>query len=346
MELAAGTALLVGVSFGAVTLASWTESRIARAAEAQKSPGWDLQSSDQAAIGSVPPVGLFLGVSDDVLLAPIKTGKVETVKYNRGGSSISLRIDFDNGARAAFKPVQLIEHTVPRREVAAYRINRLLGLSSVPPAVGRKLPYRDLIANLRSDSRIFTTRMREEMAISDGMVPGELSWWIPVIAIARVGNHPIDSVEGIVTWTRYLTAGKPIAHDDYRLVRQISDLVVFDFVIDNVDRWSGGNVRMSEGGRVLYFMDNTASFGTGRPGSGRTRAYLHRTEKFSRSLISSLAALNSDRVRVALTPDGDAFPELLRDDEIDSLLARRDFVLDYVEKLISTHGREAVMVFP
>ena len=123
-----------------------------------------------------------------------------------------------------------------------------------------------------------------------------------MIKIAKVGGFPIDSVDGIVTWTRYLTVGRPIAHVDGAIAAQISNLVLFDFFIDNVDRWSGGNVRMSEDGRVLYFMDNTASFGTGRPGSGRTRAYLRKVQKFSRTMVRSLRDLDEAQVRAAPYP--------------------------------------------
>src|SRR5687768_935120 len=42
----------------------------------------------------------FEGRPDDELLAPLRTGSIRAVKFNRGGSSISLRIEFDNGARA------------------------------------------------------------------------------------------------------------------------------------------------------------------------------------------------------------------------------------------------------
>ena len=70
---------------------------------------------------------LFHGVADEVLMRPIRAGRIKSIKFNRGGSSISLRIDFTNGARAAFKPRQTNPQTVPRREIAAYRLNRMVG---------------------------------------------------------------------------------------------------------------------------------------------------------------------------------------------------------------------------
>src|SRR5262245_23312788 len=69
------------------------------------------------------PSSHFIGIKDEVLIEPLRRAAVKRVKFNRGGSSISLRIDFEGGFRAAFKPDQTNEQTVPRKEIAAYRIN-------------------------------------------------------------------------------------------------------------------------------------------------------------------------------------------------------------------------------
>ena len=41
---------------------------------------------------------------DEGLLAPLGATPVTRVKINHGGTSLSLRLDFESGARAAFKP--------------------------------------------------------------------------------------------------------------------------------------------------------------------------------------------------------------------------------------------------
>ena len=309
-------------------------------------PSVQLSAENNAAIANVEAVGLFEGVADEVLVAPLRTGKIESVKFNRGGSSISLRIEFDNGSRAAFKPQQINTQTVPRREVAAYRINRMLGLSSVSPAIGRDFSAEEIIGKLREDSRGFGPRIREEIISRKGRVIGELSWWIPEIKIARIGPYEIDSNEGVVTWSRYLTVGYAIPQPERHMVTQLSQLVLFDFIIDNVDRWTGRNVFSSPDGRRLYFMDNTLSFRVEPDGTTRTRAYLFKIQRVSRSLISAIEGLTRDKVVAALTRDRGSFEELLTAGEIDAMLGRRDFVLKYVADLISDHGRSAVMVFP
>lgn len=291
------------------------------------------------------PTGMFLGVSDDVLLDPLRDSPIAKVKFNRGGSSLSLRIDFENGARAAFKPKQTNLQSVPRREVVAFRINRLLGLSSVPPAIGRSFDVNEVLGNLHAESQYFRPRLQAEMVQKGGMVTGELSWWIPEIKRGRIDGYEMDSMEGIVSWKRYLTRGAKVPKRDRALVSQISDMVLFDFIINNPDRWSGGNARVSEDQRLLYFMDNTMSFGDDLDGHPKARVYFERCQKFSRSLVTRLRNLKESEILEVLADSG-PFPFLLRDPEVAALLARRDVALEYIDALIQKHGDGTILVFP
>jgi hypothetical protein len=291
-------------------------------------------------------VGMFHGISDDLLLEPLRTSPIASVKANRGGSSVSLRVELANGARAAFKPHQTMRQSMPRKEVAAFRINRLLGLSSVQPAIGRKFRVDEVLGNLRPDSVPLRPRLMAEMIQEEGWVTGALSWWIPVIKDGKVGRYDIDSTEGVVTWKRYLTVGESIPHEDRDLVAQISNVLLFDFLINNVDRWSGGNAKVSEDGRTLYFMDNTMSFAEKPRGLEKVRSYLQRSQKFSRALVAAARQLTAERVREVLERDRGPFDLLLTEGEIDALMARRDFALRYIDDLIAVHGESAVLEFP
>ena len=295
--------------------------------------------------GSPRWMGSFGGKPDHTLLAPLREPAITGVRLNRGGTSISLRIDFENGARAACKPNQIHIHSQPRREIAAYRINRLLGLQSVPPAVGRRFRFSDIVDHLESGShrkRVIAEGSPEK----DGTVLAELSWWIPELEEARIAGFTIDSTDGVVTWKRYLAQGRPVPDDLRDVVSQVSQLVLFDFIINNMDRWSGGNVKASEDGRVLYFMDNTMSFGDDDNGHTKTRTYLERAEKFSRRMVAELRRLERDELEAALRSDIEPFEELLTDAEIKSVIARRDYALRYIDRLIEKHGEEAVLTFP
>lgn len=295
----------------------------------------------------VAEFGVFRGIRDDYLLKPLRTEAIQRVKFNHGGSSISMRIEFEGGGRAAFKPDQTNFQSIPRKEVAAFRLNRLLGLSSVAPAIPRKFPKAELIAKLDAAERTFLPRFEAEVVVGvDDTVAGELSWWIPEIRDADIGGFSVDSVDGMVLWKRYLAAGEPVPAEDQFLLMQLSNLVVFDFLINNVDRWSGANVKVSPDRRLLYFMDNTMAFGAESLGSPKVRSYLDRVEKFSRSLFQALQTLDEERVRAVMTTDAAPYAELLTDSEIVALISRREQLVDQIARVISTHGEAAVLVFP
>ena len=309
-----------------------------------------LESVARAADGDTwrdaPYYRTFYGSRDDELLAPLRGSNVKEVKFNRGGSSISLRIEFENGARAAFKPQQSAAQTIPRKEIAAYRIDRLLGIGAVPPAIAGRFDAEELITAMEESSQVFVPRLREEMRIKDGMVIGELSWWIPIINKAKVNGFEIDTTDGIVTWKRYLTAGNDMPREEINLLAQISSMVLFDFIINNPDRWSGANARVSRDDKFLYFMDNTMSFGADDDGHRKARIYFQRSQKFSRALIEALRELDDDSLRAVLSWDRGPYSYLLSNREIKSLLKRRDFALDYIDELIAEHGESAILVFP
>ena len=96
--------------------------------------------------------GTFLGMSDELLLDRVRTQPIARFKLNHGGSSLSFRVEFADGSRAAWKPMQTNMQSVPRKEVAAYRLNRLLGLHAVPPAAPRAVTREELLEHLHPES--------------------------------------------------------------------------------------------------------------------------------------------------------------------------------------------------
>lgn len=288
---------------------------------------------------------MFDGVRDELLLAPLRTGEVKRVRFNQGGSSISLRIEFANGARAAFKPRQINMQSNPRKEVAAFRVNRLLGLSSVPPCVGRRFSKAKFLGALDYFSQRYLPRINAEVTFTGEYLDGELSWWIPVIEHAMIGPYRVDTTDGIVTWMHYMRPGIEIP-DAYReRLAQISDMILFDYIIDNSDRWTGGNARTDEAGQVLYFMDNTMSFGRDPQGHEKSQLYFKRARRFSRRLVHRLRQLTPEDFRRALSYDAAPFDNLLTKAELWALLQRRRHALEYIDQLIAAHGEDNILAF-
>ena len=282
--------------------------------------------------------GTFLGMQDELLIDRMRNAEIVQAKLNKGGSSISFRLDFADGSRAAFKPEQINPQSVPRKEVAAYRINRWLGFNAVPPATMRTFHRDDLVGKLPPEAAFLATRINAETTFdAEGFTRGEVSYWIPVI----LDSH-LDTLDNVLSWWRWMTVGEEIPPERVNLMEQLSSLLIFDLLTNNSDRFSGGNLMTSKDGKVLFWMDNTFGFQVEPEGHLRCRTYLFRCQKFSRKLVAALRRFDLAALKQALAPE----PGLLSDAEMASVIARKDVALRYVDGLVAQFGSDKVLVFP
>jgi hypothetical protein len=257
------------------------------------------------------------------------------------GLSLSLYLNLEGDDDAAFKP-RTQGGQRWNGEIAAYHLGRLLGMDTIPPAVTRDL-RAPLLKNLLSDDPQVLVRVEEEAIIdADNTIRGALIYWIPEI-------HPadIERYGELHEWTEWLAQGATIPPDRGDLARQLSDLIVFDYVEGNWDRWSGGNVYFGPDRRTLLAMDNNASFQTvfSPRIHERLEGPLAQVERFSAVLYRRLIGLNADDLRAELSQDP-AGASLLTDEQIAGVLERRDVVVARIERLAARHGHDAVLCFP
>jgi hypothetical protein len=286
--------------------------------------------------------GSFLGMQDDVLIRRLRTQPIARMRLNHGGSSLSFRVDFADGSRAAFKPAQTHLQTIPRKEVAAYRLNRLLGLSAVAPATPRLVSREEMFSRLHPDTMASLPRIRSDTIFDPrGNNAGVMMYWIPVIK-----DSGLDTAEGIAQTTQWLTVGQPIPPAKHGLAAQVSDMVVFDFLTGNPDRYSGGNMMTNEDGTRLYFMDNTMAFFIEPEGNERTRSALQRTQRFSRRLYEALGRLSEPVLAEVMAQASEGDYEILTKPEMRAVVARRDYVRRYLDALLAVHGPAEVLYFP
>lgn len=337
LEVAAFGGTACALTLGARAYHSHTGAAAYQAAALASGGGPLWPGAELAPTGSA--AGTFMGMSDELLLERMRKGEVKTLKFNRGGSSVSFRLDFKDGSRASFKPVQINPQSVPRKEVAAYRISRLLGLNLIPPATLRTLPKEDVLGKLSPESAFMRPRVESETVFENGATLGVMSYWIPTIL-----NVGFDSQEGTQRWSEWLTIGNRVPPEKAGLMAQLSTLLLFDLLQNNSDRFSGGNLVGAPDGKSLFYMDNAFGFQTDPEGHQRCRAYLQRAQKFSRSFVERLRRLDAGSIKQALA--GEPGPPALSDPEIDALLGRRDEALRYVDRLLKEHGEERVLVFP
>ncbi|HEY3356532.1 MAG TPA: hypothetical protein VGQ83_24995 [Polyangia bacterium] len=289
--------------------------------------------------GAAP--ALFDGARDDILLERSRAGRITAIKFNRGGSSVSLRLTFADGSRAACKPDQTNLQSLPRKEIAAYRINRLLGLSGVPPAAARRLTRQEVETLMVKESRVFLPRIREEVLFDrDGVVGAEVSHWIPEIRDARLEKDHIPA------WEAWLRQGGALPAGRGDFARQLSGMLALDLLTSNYDRFTGTNDLMSPDGRTLYAMDNTIGFWLEPEGHPRPREHFVRCQRFSRRVYERLRAFTEPALRAELAKEPNPPWTILSDAEIAAVMQRRDFALKHIGRLIEAHGAARVLVWP
>lgn len=286
--------------------------------------------------------GYWEGRPDEEWLRHIQRSEVVSVSFNRGGSSVSLRLTFKDGSRAAFKPDQHHEHTVPRFEIAAYRLNRMLGLSRVPPATWRRFSKSEIFERLDAKSKFAVPRILEEVKWDqDGTVAGEVSVWIPVIRPIH-----LETFEFRRKWVRWLAPYDYLWQEEYSLAAQISNMILFDFLLNNPDRFSGNNTQADGRRKRLYYMDNTYAFYPNGRGTPTCRQYLRIARRYSEKMIRNVRRLDLHMVRTEVADPGGAPWPVLKDIEIDALLQRKENLLREITRNIAHFGWENTVVFP
>jgi len=240
--------------------------------------------------------------------------------------------------------LKLRSHDVPhgyQSEIAAYRISRLLGLDNVPPAIYRRATWSEIRQRFNQDTLDQRGSIRRAVVWDeDGSAPGAAIYWVKGLRSIRL--------EQAAAWQSWLKdADVPANHA--ALARDLSTMRVFDFLVGNWDRFSGGNLPSDSARRRVILRDNDRCFSTPllERRYEKLLAGLTTTERFSADVIRNLVALDEVRIRVELARDpSQETLQLLSDEQIADILERRATILSYIAALIEERGVDAVLVFP
>ncbi|MCZ7686696.1 MAG: hypothetical protein M5U28_51285 [Sandaracinaceae bacterium] len=237
-------------------------------------------------------------------------------------------------------------------EIAAYHLDRELGLGRVAPVVGRSIPWSELEDAARGDGRI------DELRVEDGAIPGAFVWWVPgrIVPVQlpdgwerwlRIEGRParVTPFQRPGEYRRGVTVAQPeeAPEPDTRdRPAELSDMMVFDYLIQNVDRWGthNTNIRTVGEGGPLMFLDNAGSFVLRSPRVPLMDLRLAAVQRFRRSTIDAVRRLDVERFAERLANDPLA-PEL-DERQLRNLEARRAHLLAHVDRLVEEHGEDAV----
>jgi hypothetical protein len=293
-----------------------------------------------------------VGLPSDDLLQSLRDEPVAEVSKGRGGRSLSFRVTLADGTRAYFKPEQsFAAHWFS--EVASFHIDRMLGLGRVAPVAARILPWSSLSAAAGTDERIAELRISADgklrgalIAWIDGkVVPADLpAGWEAWLRVEQpTGATPFQRVGG---WrsgkNRLRSNAAPPEPATPERAAELSDLVLFDHLIGNLDRWGGNftNVRTLGAGGPLVHLDNANGFHRRDGGRDLLDAQLHAVQRFRRSTVEAIRAFDVRELERRLAREPGA--PILDREQLDALEQRRERLLRHVAEMEREHGAEAL----
>jgi hypothetical protein len=304
----------------------------------------------------------FLGEPDAPRIAALRNGAIKEVSKGKGGRSLAFRITLEDGTKGYFKPRQSFSAAHWYSEVAAYYLDRELGIGRVPPTTGRRFDWAALKKAAGNDDRVSELRIAK-----DGTIQGAFVWWIPEpLKRLRMGRQwerwvrvqrtlPITPYQRPVDYRADLRGkpgireatdpSRPLAKDPDTETRpgELSDLIVFDYLTQNVDRWGGEftNVRTRGPGGPLIYLDNGAGFWLGDQRLGLMESRLKALQRFRRATVDAVRALDIDALAARM--NGDPLVPVLNEKQLDGLRQRRQAVLDHVDAMVKRFGEATVL---
>ena len=286
---------------------------------------------------------IFAGgeVSETAILAALSTAHPDAFRPV-GTTAVVLQVQLTGDIDMAFKPESHLHPHGWLAEVAAFRIGRELGFDNVPPAALRDIERGRLRRRLHDD-HIFDD-VESDCVVRGSIIRGAAIYWVPGLT-----SSDLDSPDGVRRFRGWLSMGGAIPAEASVTARDLSNMILFDYLIGNRDRWSGGNVRVVAGDRVVI-RDHNLAFPRRLDEAGHRRMLEHvmAIRRFSRSTLAALAALDESSLSAALEYDDEESGQtrtMLDAARIAGVLDRRDALVSYIGALIAEHGEADVLFF-
>jgi hypothetical protein len=315
-------------------------------------------------------------LADDVMTLAVP-GPVDTIDYLGGGSSLTFRFRRNGATIAAFKPMQTRLQSNYRSEVAAYRLCSLMNCRfQVPHNREVRISRQDFLAlngvHTRGEAERFHRRYEDlvwfEDEMGDRWLHGTMKEWIPEFRLFGIEfrslwrplvqhdrslddeatlEHTMAQVFNTSNRTRLRPTGDLGDLTWESLGRQLSNIHVFDLMLNNWDRYSrhytGVNCQWHRDEFVS--IDNGAAFPNSRshrsPAS-RVAYNFEQIEVFSESTVNAIEWMEPTALFPILFPPSEYHSEKAT---FASLMQRRKVFLERLEELYDEFGRDAVLAY-
>lgn len=252
--------------------------------------------------------------------------------------SLSLKLTLKSGDKAVFKPV-LKHNDRGLKEVAAFLVARHLGVNIVPPSTIKKIPLNKILRSLTKDFPDSAEELRKKSVTdSSGFVHGAVIAWVDKLdpdGIQKLGGH--KAIFKLLT-----RAGRKANPE---MASHASKMAIFDYLIGNWDRFTGGNYFPEPDGKRFVLIDHNNAFARLSEGqSRRLERVLGRVEWFPADFARRIEALQpSDITGILAKEPGNGSHPLLNDKDIERLFARKRVLISKMRELVDRYGEDGAL---
>lgn len=293
----------------------------------------DAASAAVVAPNGAQPAGghvrMFRGRAEDEWLDLMANRPIVRVISRHVSTAIVYRVELEGGIEIGFKPERPGQEQWWRSEIVSYHFARLLGIENrVPPVVGRHIPL-STFGRLAARSELVTLR--------NGDVPGSASVWMPALHGENLHTNPARH-----EWISWMNPANTIPEEHRERARQITEVLVFDFLMGNYDRWNCCNIPIDESGDIVI-RDNDAGWqprilmNVGGPDAIR---------RLPRSLYEGIQRATPEALAESISHDPHARENLLPHATLPAYAHRRQVLLDHLTRVIRRYGEAAVFAWP
>lgn len=284
----------------------------------------------EAPAASAEGARMFRGRSEDEWVRLMHERPVERTIARFHSTLYVFHMDLGDGVEISFQPEQRNLESFWRREIGSYHLARVLGIQNrVPPTIGKRVPL-SAFGRLGRNTNLIVDR--------EGMVYGSASVWMPVLHGAQMHEAPARR-----EWSGWMNPAHPVPEGRRERARQVSEVLVFDYLAANYDRWNCCNITVDEN-NDLVFRDNDAGW---FPRVINTLGSPSVVRRVPRYLYESIQRATPEALRASLANDPMARRvHLIPDASFVGYERRRNALLANLRRMVERHGEAAVFPWP